>query len=452
MPQFTSIFSWSLIRHIYTVRTTREEMEREEQRWASTAGFLAACVGSAVGLGNIWMFPYRAGKYGGGAFLAIYIFLLFIVGVTGLTMEWTLGRSRGGGPIKSFAVMPFGKYLGVLPTVTMFLILSFYSVVFAWILRFFVGSISGEIFRESFLNDIAFQPQSLIFCIIAISITTLIVMAGVKRGIERANLVMMPLLFVLLIILAIKSVTLPGAYRGVEFYLMPDLSEMNATTWLMALSQVFFSLSLAGGTMVVYGSYQSKNRDLTLSSVATSLSDTAVAIIAGLVVIPAVFAFGMEPGEGPELIFVTLPKVFASMRFGWIFAILFFFTLILATLSTAISLLEVCVNALCEHLKWRRKKATFLSALLTMASGSFLSVNENFFEFIVDLSSIYLVILGALMASIALMWFYGSKRARDELNRGGRIKFGRWWEVMGKYVYPAVLIVILLAAALFGIG
>jgi NSS family neurotransmitter:Na+ symporter len=416
----------------------------EKREWSSSAGFILSAVGSAVGLGNIWMFPYRAGMYGGGAFLVTYLLLLFPVGIIGLTVEWTLGRKAGGGPIKAFSVMPYGKYLGAIPIITEFLILSFYSVVFSWIIRFFIASITGELFVEDLFYAVSYKPQSIIFCLIAIALTGVIVAGGINKGIERSNKVMMPLLFILLIILAVRSLTLPNSREGLEFYLRPDFSRLSATGVLMAISQVFFSLTLDGGPMVVYGSYQSRDRDLTLSAMITAALDTTVAFIAGLVIFPAVFSAGQTPASGAPLIFLTLPHVFESMPAGRVFAAMFFFVLILASFTTTIAELEVFVNALCDHLRVNRKLATFIASASVFSLSAFIALSANLFTMIEYISTVYLAMAGAILACVALMWFRSSRDSLKELNAGSRIKFGRWWEGYVKYVYPMLLIVILI--------
>jgi NSS family neurotransmitter:Na+ symporter len=231
------------------------------ERWKTNIGFVAATIGSAVGLGNIWMFPYRVGLYGGASFLIAYLILLFPAGIIGLTIEWTLGRSLRGGPVKAFSKsgMPFGKYLGVIPLIAMFLIGCFYLVVFGWAIRYLIASVGDKLFfePEELFSLTANRPISILFLLTAVILTVLIVEKGVQKGIERANLVLMPLLFVLLIILATRSVTLPGAMEGLKFYLKPDFSKLTATTWLVALSQVFLSLSLTGGIIFNWGNNDS---------------------------------------------------------------------------------------------------------------------------------------------------------------------------------------------------
>jgi NSS family neurotransmitter:Na+ symporter len=419
---------------------------RDDREWGSNLGFILSAVGSAVGLGNIWMFPYRVGMYGGGAFLMTYLLLLIPVGVVGLTVEWTLGRMAKGGPIKAFSVMPFGKYLGTIPIIAEFLILSFYCVVFSWIIRFFIATLTGEFFVEGLFSAVSYRPQSIVFCFIAIAVTGTIVARGVSGGIEAANKFMMPLLLVFMVILTIRSLTLPGSSEGLDFYLRPDFSRISATAVLMATSQIFFSLTLDGGPMVVYGSYQPRGMDLTLSALITAAVDTSVAFMAGLIIFPAVFAAGQEPASGPALIFLTLPKVFEAIPWGGVFAAMFFLVLILASFTTTIAELEVFVNALCDHLDLGRRKATLIASASVFALSAFIALSEDLFAMVEYISTVYIAMAGAILACVVLMWFHDPREAREELNAGGRIKFGRWWEGYVKYVYPVILIIILLTS------
>ncbi|HIH98317.1 MAG TPA: sodium-dependent transporter [Thermoplasmata archaeon] len=413
------------------------------EKWKSNVSFVAAAIGSAVGLGNIWMFPYRVGIYGGASFLIPFLILLFPAGVIGLTIEWTLGRSQRGGPSKAFGKsgMPYGKYLGVFPLVAVFLLAGFYVVVFGWAIRYLLASFGNQMFSapKEFFKLIANSPQSYFFLFLAVALTALIVARGIRKGIEKSNLILMPLLFILLIVLAIRSLTLPGAAEGLEFYLKPDLSKLTPSAWLAALSQVFLSLSLTGGIMVVYGSYLQPKEDIPCSSIAVSFGCAAVGITAGFIIIPAIFAFGLEPTSGPRLIFITLPHVFASMPAGRFFSFLFFLALIFAALTSTVSMLELEVNAICDYFKWTRKKATLLAGGLIFLIGAALAPNEEAFGFAVDLSTVYLALIGALIAALALGWFFGAEKAEEELNKGAIVGFGSWWKPMAKWAYPLII-------------
>ncbi|MDK2982539.1 MAG: neurotransmitter:Na+ symporter, family [Thermococcaceae archaeon] len=424
------------------------------ETWGSRIGFVAAAIGSAVGLGNIWMFPMRAGLYGGAAFLLPYLVLLFAIGVVALTVEWTLGRATRGGPIEAFSkTLPGGKYLGILVNVTMLMVFAFYSLVLGWILRYFIAALTGELTGvnpEAFFDSLAFSKEALLWQFTMIAITVIIVAMGVQKGIERANKVMMPALFVLLIVLAIKSVTLPNAYEGLRFYLLPDWSKvMSGKTWMIALSQMFFSLSVLGTTMVVYGSYLKEEDDIPLSAIATAFGDTAVAVTAGFLVFPAVFSFGLEPTAGPGLVFVTLPMVFQKMPGGAFFGALFFLLLIFAGLSSTVSMLEVYVDSAITKLNMSRKNASVLLGLVTFIVGAPSALNPSYFDWIINISTVYIGPLGALIAALALIRI-GIEKAYEELRKGALIEVPEAWKPWIKYLYPIVIIVIYISQFVLG--
>ena len=424
------------------------------ETWGSRVGFVAAAIGSAVGLGNIWMFPMRAGLYGGAAFLLPYLVLLFAVGVVGLTVEWTLGRATKGGPIEAFAkTLPGGKYLGILVNGIMVMIFAFYSLVLGWILRYFITSLTGELTRVNpgaFFDSLAFSKEAILWQFIMIAITVAIVAMGVQKGIERANKVMMPALFVLLVILTIRSVTLPNAYEGLKFYLLPNWSKvMSGKTWMIALSQMFFSLSVLGTTMVVYGSYLKEEDDIPLSAVATAFGDTAVAVTAGFLIFPAVFSFGLEPTAGPGLVFVTLPMVFQKMPGGMFFGALFFLLLIFAGLSSTVSMLEVYVDSAITKLEMSRRNASILLGLLTFLVGAPSAVNPSYFNWLINISTVYIGPLGALIAALALIKL-GVDKAYEELKKGALIEMPELWKPWVKFLYPIVIAVIYISQFLLG--
>lgn len=424
------------------------------ETWGSRIGFVAAAIGSAVGLGNIWMFPMRVGLYGGAAFLLPYLVLLFAIGVVALTVEWTLGRATRGGPIEAFSkTLPGGKYLGILVNVTMLMVFAFYSLVLGWILRYFIAALTGELTGvnpEAFFDSLAFSKEALLWQFTMIAITVIIVAMGVQKGIERANKVMMPALFVLLIVLAIKSVTLPNAYEGLRFYLLPDWSKvMSGKTWMIALSQMFFSLSVLGNTMVVYGSYLKEEDDIPLSAIATAFGDTAVAVTAGFLVFPAVFSFGLEPTAGPGLVFVTLPMVFQKMPGGMFFGALFFLLLIFAGLSSTVSMLEVYVDSAITKLNMSRRNASILLGLLTFLVGAPSAINPSYFDWLINISTVYIGPLGALIAALALIKL-GVDKAYEELKKGALIEVPKLWKPWVKFLYPIVIVVIYISQFLLG--
>jgi len=424
-----------------------------EETWKSRVGFVAAAMGSAVGLGNIWLFPMRAGLYGGAAFLVPYLILLFLIGVVALTVEFTLGRAAGG-PIEAYGkTLPGGKYLGIFVNAMMLMIFAFYSVVVGWALRYFVTALTGKLLSVdpgSFFGSISFSTEAAVWQFIAIAITIGIVIMGVQKGIERACKIMMPGLFVMLIILAIRSITLPNSYAGLEFYLLPDWSKiLSGKTWMIALSQMFFSLSCMGMSNVVYGSYIKKDQDIPLSAIVTAFGDTAVAVTAGFAIFPAVFAFGLEPTAGPGLVFVTLPVVFQKMPGGIIFAVIFFLLILFAAFSSTVAMLETNVQAATTHLNMSRKTATILFGLLAFVIGAPGAINPTYFEWIINISTVYLGPLGALIAALALIKL-GIDKAYEELRKGALIAVPAIWKPWAKYVYPIVVIIVYISQFIVG--
>jgi len=310
-------------------------------QWASKAGFVLAAAGSAVGLGNLWKFPYMAGENGGAAFVFVYLIILVLIGMTVMLAELTVGRHTQLDALGAYKKLSSKwSWVGGMGVLCAFLIMAFYTVVGGWAIRYFFASFSGVAnvdFGAFITAPVAPIIYTLVFCII----TWVIVYSGIGGGIEKASKIMMPLLFIFIIIIAIRSCTLPGAGAGLNYYLNPDLSLINGGVILAAMGQVFFSLSLGMGCMITYGSYLGKDTSLTQSAWMIPTLDTLVAFLAGLAIFPAVFAFGMEPGSGPGLMFATLPQVFDQMPAGAFFSAMFFLLVIFAALTSAISLLEV---------------------------------------------------------------------------------------------------------------
>ena len=422
----------------------------ERERWKSKFGFIAATMGSAVGLGNIWMFTFRAGRYGGAAFLIPYFFFLLVAGIIGLTVEWGLGRSQDAGPIKAFenVGMPGGKYLGVIPNITVFLIPAFYLPIIGYSLRYLIGSFTGSTITsnpEPLLGALSYQPMSIFWGGIALLITMLAIYFGVQDGIEKATKIMLPMLFGIIVILAIWSVSLGGAYEGIKFFMAPDLSKvMQPQTWLIAMSQAFFTLSLVGGSMVIYGSYLNEDDDINLTTISVMFGNVTVAIMAGFAIFPAVFAFNVAPNAGPPLIFLTLPQVFNKMAGGQIFAILFFLSFTAAGISSTISMTEVNVDALMDRLGWSREKSSIVMTIAVFIVMVPAAIDTGYNSIITQLSTVWTLAIGAILASIAFAWYYGADKARAHINSRSYFEFGKWWEPWVKFVYPAVIIITLI--------
>ena len=323
-------------------------MSAKREHWGSRLGFIMATAGSAVGLGNIWKFPYMAGDNGGAAFIIIYLALVFTIGLSVLLAEIMIGRASQSDAINAFKKLGPGAFsiVGYMGIAAAFMILSFYCVVAGWtidyVFKFASGAFTGmdaAALGQAFGGFISDPVKPIIYQAIFVALTVMVVLGGVANGIERAGKILMPILFLILIALVIRSITLPGAEKGLAFFLAPDFSKISGATIMAALGQAFFSLSLGMGAILTYGSYLDREANLGKSAWQVTFLDTSVAILAGLAILPAVFAFGMDPGAGPGLTFVTLPAVFMSMPGGIFFGTLFFLLLTIAALTSSISLL-----------------------------------------------------------------------------------------------------------------
>lgn len=445
------------------------EQNSTREGFASKLGFIFATAGSAIGLGNIWRFPWLAGSHGGALFLIVYLGIVLFIGITLMIGEITLGRHTQRSNIGAFKkVAPGWTWVGGMGLLAGFLILSYYSVVGGWtiyyIFRSLVGfhtvdpKVTGAIFEGFILHP--FYP--LIFHAIFMGLTIWICYQGVQSGIEKYSNIMMPALFAIVIILAIRSVTLPGAIKGIQFYLVPDWSKFNTETFLAALGQVFFSLSLGMGSILTYGSYLGKKENIPQVGVIVPIMDTFVAVTAGFIVFPAVFAFGFEPGQGPGLTFVTLPAVFSKMPLGNLWGAAFFFLLLLAALTSSISLLEPLTAYMMEEHGWERKRATVILGSIMFVIGIAASLSlgvwsgfkiggKVFFDQLDWVANSILLPLGGMFTAIVVAWVWGTKNALREVTNDGTLKFGLgnfWANVMLKYVSPALVAILFLT----GIG
>mgnify|MGYP003111369824 FL=1 len=438
----------------------------KREHWGSRLGFILAAAGSAVGLGNIWKFPYMAGANGGGAFLVIYLGLVFTIGLSVMLAEFVIGRMSEKNAIGAFAKLKGGLWpiIGVFGVAAAFIILSFYSVVAGWTISYMIKSVTGALAVEDptalgdiFGTFIADTTSPLIFHAVFMALTVFVVLAGVGGGIERASKILMPALFALLIVLIVRSVTLPGGMEGVAFLLSPDFSKVTWSTVSDALSQAFFSLSLGMGAMITYGSYLSKKENLPGSAGWVTLLDSAVAVMAGLLILPAVFAFGFDPSAGPGLTFITLPAVFAQMPFGAFFAFLFFLLLAIAALTSAVSILEVVVAYFVDDRGISRKSAAviigFVIFLLGIPSSLSMGVmgdvkiiaGKNFFDLMDFISSSLLLPIGGLFISLFVGWVVWGKAQEEIAAHNGVIPI--WvgaWGVIVKFIAPIAIAFILL--------
>lgn len=445
-------------------------MEEKRGTWGSKLKFVLAAAGSAIGLGNIWRFPTYTGLHGGAAFVLIYIIAVCVVGIPLLIAELTIGRHTQRNPVGAFrAISPKSKWvgLGYLGIITGVFILSYYSVIAGWVIGYIFVTASGsfkggdeELIRKIFeiVTANPFIPILLLF--VVIGITTYIISRGVQKGIEGWTKVLMPVLFLLLVGLAIRSLTLPGASKGIQFYLSPNFSKIDSLVIIGAIGQALFSLSLGMGTMLTYGSYLSKKEDLFSSSLWVAFADTGVAFTAGLVIFPALFTIqGLSPAEGPSLIFKVLPVIFSKIPGGLIFGTAFFILLTIAAITSTISLLEVPTAYFVDEKKWERWKAAlllgFISFLLgfpsalSMGSVKFLSsiplIKIDFLSLMDIIWGNLSLIIGSLLIAIFVGWKWGVKNAVDEIESSGkRFAFKNIWQILIKFITPLAIILILL--------
>lgn len=441
------------------VRTQGESLEKRDV-FNSKTGFILACIGSAVGMGNLWMFPYRVGQFGGAAFLIPYFLFVIIIGFTGVIGEMSFGRAMRTGPLGSFKKAcemrgkKHGDLIGLIPIIGSLGIATGYAVVVGWILRFTVGSITGALTKAencgAYFGEIAGPLGSMGWHFAGLIITFLIMYFGISKGIEKVNKFMMPAFFGLFIILAIKVFTLDGAIDGYKYLFLPEwklLSEPK--TWVYALGQAFFSLSLAGSGTLVYGSYLKKNEDVVNSAKFVAIFDTVAAMLAAMVIIPSVFAFNLDKASGPPLMFITMPNVFKLMPAGRLFAIIFFIAVLFAGISSLMNLYETPVETLQNRFNLSRGTSILIIALISGAVGLVLENGDNL-SIWMDIVSIYIIPLGALLAGIMFFWVCGTKFARQQAQMGRVKPIGSWFEPMAKYLFCGLTIIVYILGIFYG--
>lgn len=433
-----------------------ENKEQDRGQFASNWGFIMAAAGSAVGLGNLWKFPYLAGQSGGGVFVITYLFLVVAIGYTMMLGEMAIGRATKLDPYSAYrSISPKWGWVGGLGILTAFVILSYYSVVGGWVIKYIISSLMGSI--PDFGVFIGEATEPIIYHAIFMLITILIVLGGISGGIEKACNVLMPALFVALIIIVIRSVTLPGSGAGLEYYLKPDISKFSIGVVLAAMGQVFFSLSLGMGALITYGSYLDKNSNLEKNAFIVPAMDTAVALLAGFAILPAVFAFGKEPGAGPSLLFITLPEVFAAMPMGRLFAVIFFVLVLFAALTSSISLLEVVVSFSIDKLKMQRKTGTWVVAIIMFVIGIFASlsngpilgdikapfINMNIFDTLGFFTDKLFMPIGGLGMCLFITFSWGVDKAIEEIKIGSEFGTEKLWKFLITIAAPIMIAIIL---------
>lgn len=435
-------------------------------------GFVLAAAGSAVGLGNLWRFPYLAAQYGGGIFILVYIILALTFGFALLITEIAIGRKTGLSPVLAYKKLDKRfSFLGYIAVLVPVIILPYYCVIGGWVTKYvtvYAGGFVADAAQDSYFGDFISNPWSpMLFFFIFLAITVLVVMLGVEKGIEKLSKFLMPVLILLTIGISIYVLTLPNALEGVGYYLIPDFSKFSITTVTAALGQLFYSMSLAMGIMVTYGSYTKKEVNISKSVNRIEIFDTAVALLAGMMVVPAVYVFSGESGlssSGPGLMFQTLPKVFDAMPAGRIIALLFFILVFFAAVTSSISVMEAIVSSIMDKFHISRLKAGLIVIGICILLGVPSSLGNgiwsdiqifgmDFLTFFDFLSNNVLMPIVALCTSIMVGWFIKTKVITDEVTLNGE-KFGRkkLYEVMIKYIAPVLLLVILITGVLSGFG
>ena len=443
---------------------------KERGSFGSKFGIIAASAGSAIGLGNIWRFPYLAGENGGGAFLIIYLAIVLVIGAPMMLAEFSIGRAARRSVFGAFNVLrprSVWSSIGVLGVATAFVIIIFYTVVSGWTMSFlwdslldrFAGLSSAEV-KAGHDAFVASGWQPIGWAAAFAAITGMIVIGGVEKGIERYNKILMPVLLLILIGMGIYSTTLPGFGSGMRFLFNPDFSKVDGSMLLAALGQAFFSLSLGMGVMITYGSYI-KDRDNMAATVgAVAVSDTVIAMLAGVAIFPAVFSFGISPTSGPDLVFITLPALFQQMTGGYVISILFFALLLIAALTSAVSITEVLVAYCVEEFKMSRRKSGIFITLIIITLSSICAVSQmpgsslrvggrDLFGLFDHVSAAYMLPVGAFFITLFAGWFWGRRHFRGQVTNGGVCNAHIWpvvWFIV-RFIAPLVIAMVFLSTA-----
>jgi len=440
---------------------------QKRDSFSSKFGVIAAAAGSAIGLGNIWKFPYIAGENGGGVFLVVYLIFILLIGIPVMMSEFIIGRKAQQnvfGAFRSLSKQGFWKIIGVMGVMAAFFILSFYGTVAGWTMEYlylaikdsFSGQDSGAI-ETMFTSFSSSAIKPVILQVIFMTLTALIVIGGIKKGIEKYTKILMPLLIVIILYLDITAVSLKGGSEGLKFLFNPDFSKLSPHLFIDALGHAFFTLSLGMGVLMTYASYFQKDTNLTTTSVNVAMADTIIALLAGIAIFPAVFAFNTEPAAGPGLVFITLPNIFEQIPGGFVFSILFFLLLAVAALTSSISILEVVVAYLSEEKNISRTKATIIAAtaitltgvLCTLSMGplsDFKIFGFTIFEILDKVASNILLPLGGMLISIFVGWKLDKYIVTDELSNYGTIKIVslKLFMFLIRYLAPLAIFIVLL--------
>ncbi len=440
--------------------------------FSGSIGFVIAAAGSAVGLGNIWRFPYLAAKYGGGIFLLVYVILVLSFGYTLMLSENAIGRSTGKGPLAAFAELnKKWAFLGVLLTVIPCIILPYYNVIGGWVIKYAFEYLRGShslLAQGNYFSDMISNPVQLLICQIIFSVMTIfVILRGVEHGIEKYSKILMPMLIILALAISVYSVSLPGALAGVKYFFIPNFKNFSLSGVVAALGQMFYSLSLAMGIMISYGSYLPKNADMDKSVKQIEIFDTIVAVLAGLMIIPSVFAFSGGDSaalkSGPGLMFITLPQVFEKMGFSTLIGSLFFLLVLFAALTSSISIMEAIVSSITDTFKLSRTSATIFVGIYSIVIGVFPALgysvlsNVKIFGFdILDfmdfITNNILMPVSALLTCIFVAYVIGIGFIKKEVQLSGKFGREKIYNVMIKYIAPVLLVVILISSILNGLN
>lgn len=455
--------------NIYIIK--KEEVKKMNQResWSSRFGFIMATAGFAIGLGNIWRFPYLTGMNGGGAFLFVYLILCLAIGMPLFVAEISLGRKTQLNPVDGMRKLtakgsPWVA-IGWFGVVAAFVVLTYYMQIMGWVLAYVVKILTGQMNGLSSeemaiaFNSFTSNPvQVCLYTLVCVAIIGIISTKGLQQGIEKACKIMMPTLFIMLVILAIRSLTLPGAMEGLKWYLTPDFSKINGSVLLDALGQCFFSIGIASGAAFVYGSYLKPDSDIPGDSTMVVVFDTMAAFISGLVIFPAIFALGLKPDAGSSLLFVTMTNLFSHMPGGSLFGGMFFFLILLAALSSGMGYLEPVAQTISEICNINRAKAVWGSLISIFIIGipsilahgpwkDVLIFGKNFFELADYISGNILMTLGGLLIVLYTAYVWKFENFREETNVGaGKLSIGMWWKPLMMFVVPVALIIVIITA------
>lgn len=452
-----------------------EKHGEKRSTFSGKLGFVLSAAGASVGLGNIWRFPYLAAKYGGGIFLLVYIILALTFGYTMIVAETTIGRMTKKSPVgayQSFGKAGWMKFGGWINAVIPILIVPYYSVIGGWVIKYLAGYVMGQgtdLASDGYFSAFISDGVSTEICFILFSLFTVaIIYAGVRNGVERVSKFMMPILVVLSVIIAVYSVTRPGAMAGVKYFLVPNMDNFSWMTVVAAMGQMFYSLSIAMGILVTFGSYMKRDVAIEDSTRNVEIFDTAIAIMAGLMIIPAVFAFsGGDAASlqaGPSLMFITIPKVFESMGLGRLVGIMFFLLVLCAAVTSSIALTESAVSTFQDELKWGRKKATVVVGVIMITLGSLSAlgygplsgvkiIGMQFLDFFDFLTNSVMMPIAAFTTCLLVSKVIGVKKIEEEVLHGeGTFRRKKIFNFMIKYLCPIFAAIILLSSVANAFG